>query len=114
MERTPRCPPRPTDRLAVAFTSRGGSTQPRRSQGGGVAGRAGAQVALGAAAQAHSQATQHDAPSLPLAPSGLAAGRVHQTGRSLTWSNTWLLVALYFCAMASATAFGPMNSVFQL
>lgn len=37
-----------------------------------------------------------------------------QRGSSLTWSNTWLLVALYFCAMASATAFGPINSVFQL
>jgi hypothetical protein len=40
---------------------------------------------------------------------------IHQAHtHPLTWSNTWLLVALYFCAMASATAFGPMNSVFQL
>lgn len=53
-------------------------------------------------------------PLWSLAPGVWAGAGAHHTGRSLTWSNTWLLVALYFCAMASATAFGPMNSVFQL
>lgn len=90
--------PDPTDWLAVAFTS----TQPAGASVEGWLGRA------------RAQATQHDALSLPLAPSRSGHGQVHQKGRSLTWSNTWLLVALYFCAMASATAFGPMNSVFQL
>lgn len=57
---------------------------------------------------------QHDAPSLPFAPMRSAQDWGASDSCSLTWSNTWLLVALYFCAMASATAFGPMNSVFQL
>lgn len=35
-------------------------------------------------------------------------------GKLLTWSSTWLLVVLYFSAMASATALVPRNKVFQL
>lgn len=84
------------------LSSQGGSTQPRRSQGRGAQDDHDA-------AEAPSQATL-----LALGPSHLAHSWGYQTGRSLTWSNTWLLVALYFCAMASATALGPMNSVFQL
>lgn len=34
--------------------------------------------------------------------------------KSLTWSRTWLLVVLYFSAIASATALVPRNKVFQL
>lgn len=34
--------------------------------------------------------------------------------KSLTWSKTWLLVVLYFSAIASATALVPRNKVFQL
>lgn len=47
-------------------------------------------------------------------PAAVQTPTLGKRGPSLTWSNTWLLVALYFCAMASATAFGPINSVFQL
>lgn len=76
-------------------------------------------VPQGPPESAHDYSTRGPAPidkHSTTAPPGVwpRAGGVPELRRSLTWSNTWLLVALYFCAMASATAFGPMNSVFQL
>lgn len=66
-----------------------------------------------------SQPDYHQTPDTytnPVSPM-LILSRTRETifrSQILTWSNTWLLVVLYFWAMASATALVPKNSVFQL